>query len=89
MFLIFFPITVRNLVVLSKYLEVVVFMMDHERQAIVDVLSSFLKNARGDAGRMLLDAYYKAEKEPNLSILQMKMKFLDEVRSRYVKGDAP
>lgn len=69
---------------LTPYLEASVQVVDRDYESMVEVVSSILVSARGDAGKILRDAYHALSSEKDPKIRDMKMEFIERVRLAYV-----
>lgn len=69
---------------LKPYLEALVQVMDRDYEGMVEIVSSILVNARGDAGKIMMDAYRASLSERDPGMLEAKMAFLERVRASYV-----
>ncbi|ELK8694087.1 hypothetical protein Q6P37_005138 [Salmonella enterica] len=69
---------------LTPYLEASVQVVDRDYESMVEVVSSILVNARGDAGKIMLDAYRAVSAEEDPNVRGVKMEFVERVRVAYV-----
>lgn len=72
---------------LCFYLGESVDLSEGEREVLARIVSSMLKNAGGDAGRLMFDAYYRICAETVPETRSLMLDFLEKVRISYVSSE--
>lgn len=59
---------------------------NEERTLLVGIISVWLRQAGGDAGKMMLDAYYQVSSEKDPHVRGSMLDFLESIRASYVSS---
>lgn len=65
---------------------VIMSISDNERVQLVRIICGWLYDAGGDAGKMMLDAYYQISSENDPHVRAVMLDLLESVRASYVSG---